>query len=435
MAISRQSSKIFLIFLVTILFSAQKSAVHSVVPVTVHLRSRNPANNSRTDGFNLTGTVQQNDTQLACRSYNSSTCPVDLTLCSCDFSHLSDKALAIDARSIVIGEKSGNIICAETCPLGTLRSLPSRSNLTSVRLVSVWLDSEENPFPVGDFLANVKAILTTLELVKIYIPSITRQTFAGFAALERLQLHDNRLSTIADAFVALDEGLKFPARKAWTPKLRTVDISYNKVPLIDWSIFQPLNRSIKEIFLIDDQIQIIFLSPEHRPFVLHNVETVQLCGSKLFSLDNRFLRSIASSRGRPYLNLDRNIFCVTNNQCRCSELTNLWVWLKKRPLGHTHPSTAQNNVDSGDVVTCGNFTSGTVEDVNLTTRWEDIQRGRRYRGSYVTALATCNRRTVRTPAKFLACFVERATTAVRRDAPEIVDVKQLNLTGNVSLAP
>ncbi|XP_055330723.1 uncharacterized protein LOC129583054 [Paramacrobiotus metropolitanus] len=246
-----------------------------------------------------------------CMNYVLSGCSAKWKYCGCDTPAFNLSNIAPNASSFEFGDWNAWIdFCTPSCLLDTFTPLPHRPNLTSVELTNIWAAPDDRPFPVAGFLVNLQSTLTDLLLSHIYLPTITRETFAGFLTLRGLQLLGNRMSAIdANAFTALGE-----RPGSALPQLSTLNINANNITTLDWSAFKPLMSSVKRIVLINNNIQRIFLS---RFYVLHGVESVDLADNhNLTSVDNRFLRSFSSKTDRPHLNLEETALCSSAMQCQ-----------------------------------------------------------------------------------------------------------------------
>ncbi|XP_055330766.1 uncharacterized protein LOC129583084 [Paramacrobiotus metropolitanus] len=144
----------------------------------------------------------------------------------------------------------------------------------------------------------------------MHLPTITKDTFQEFVALRQLVLLYSHVSTIdVNAFAALGDrpGSALPA-------LNILSIGHNNITTLDWSVFAPLMSSVKEIYLVNDNIQRIIVS---RFYEVHGVETVDLTwNNNLTDIDDRFLHSISPASGRPRLGLSETPLCSDATHCR-----------------------------------------------------------------------------------------------------------------------
>ncbi|XP_055356261.1 uncharacterized protein LOC129601467 [Paramacrobiotus metropolitanus] len=245
-----------------------------------------------------------------CEHYVFSGCNSQWQYCGCDVPAVNLSAIPLNATVIELGDRhSWTGLCTPSCLLDTFAPLPHRHNVTKVRLYNIWAAPNDRPFPVARFLLNVRSTLKFLTLSRIFLPRITRGTFAGMTALRGLALAANRMSAIdADAFSVVDG-------RSDLPQLIRLSITYNNITMLDWNVFKPLTRSVETIDLTNNNIQRIFLSGF---FVSHIVEVVDLTNNpNLTSIDDSFLRSIhrASRWPRPYLGLRETPLCSSVAQC------------------------------------------------------------------------------------------------------------------------
>ncbi|XP_055331554.1 uncharacterized protein LOC129583677 [Paramacrobiotus metropolitanus] len=275
-----------------------------------------------------------------CVSYALPACNTAWPQCSCTSRAYNVSLISRSIDLLNIGKVFSSSryspyqLCAPSCLHTAFVPLPRLPNLRSISLANIWVAPDDRAFPVDSFLRNVQPVLTVLKLEFIYLPSITRTTFAGFMALGRLELSHNRMSAIAvDAFTQLT-----PARAA--PTLATIWITENVMPRLDWSVWEPLARSLQAIFLDQNGIEQVYFDHD---FVLPKVEVVSLAANQLTRIDARLLASVSSADARPFLEIEYNPLCVRDAHCDCPSLRPLWKWLKKQPRRYVTP---------GHVVTC-----------------------------------------------------------------------------------
>ncbi|XP_055349966.1 uncharacterized protein LOC129596656 [Paramacrobiotus metropolitanus] len=288
----------------------------------------------------------------ACSSYVLPACSADsaLTSCSCaTASSYNVSQIADNITDLSIGDMADKKQCDRSCLLSTFLPLPSRPRLHTVRLFSIWVAPDDQPFPVNRFLSNVKGRLTMLDLYDIYLPVLTRDTLAGFERLQILNLQRNRMANIAvDAFGALNP---LPGRM---PQLSRVWIAENSISHVDWSIWKPVAVSLTHISLENDGIREIFFS---RYFALSRLETLYLDDNQLTSISDDLLASISAPDGRPYLRLGYNPLCLHDGECDCASMSSVWAWYQQ-PTRLAYPEPGMNYLYVlPDALTCGNYTT------------------------------------------------------------------------------
>ncbi|XP_055356336.1 uncharacterized protein LOC129601522 [Paramacrobiotus metropolitanus] len=332
-------------------------------------------------------------------------CSPQWTQCGCSKRAFNVSNITRNLSFLRLGEIDLVGQCGPSCLLSNFVPLPYRPSLTYVELVNFWVAPDNRPFPVGAFLDNMKRTLRGLMLGEVYLPVVTRETFAGFSMLTRLILKRNRLSTItSDAFASL---AAWPGQ-AVTSRFNSIRIEANLFKRFDWSVFIPVAPSLTEVSLRMNNIKEVYLS---QFFTMPTVEWIELSGNQLTRIDDRFLASVSSRESRPYLKLDFNRFCVHDAECGCSALANVWNFFKKPPRRYT---TDSRQSSWSDRLTCGNYTIRTKypEFVSryLPSVWTgrggwDYKQGRTYSADNVVLLARARRQKTVTDTNGMASSV------------------------------
>ncbi|XP_055330740.1 uncharacterized protein LOC129583067 isoform X1 [Paramacrobiotus metropolitanus] len=171
-----------------------------------------------------------------CKPYVLSGCSAQWKYCGCDVPAFNLSAIAPNADTIEIGEWNFWVdFCTPSCLLDTFTPLPHRPNVTTVRLHNIWAAPDNRPFPVAGYLVNLQPTLKVLLLLRLYLPTITRDTFAGFVALQKLTVSGCYVSAIeTNAFTALNNG---PGSAL--PQLKTLNFI---ITILPFSIGLPLCR-------------------------------------------------------------------------------------------------------------------------------------------------------------------------------------------------
>ncbi|XP_055330716.1 uncharacterized protein LOC129583048 [Paramacrobiotus metropolitanus] len=246
-----------------------------------------------------------------CKPLVLSGCSDKWEYCGCEAPALNVSAIPQNAVSIDLGALDFSVdFCTPSCLLDTFTPLPHRPNVSRVQLTNIWAAPDNRPFPVAAYLDNLKATLKELELYRMYLPTITQDTFAGFVGLRELVLLFSHVSTIdINAFTALGDR----PRSAF-PQLNFLSIGHNNFTTLDWSVFEPLMGSVKSIYLVNDNIQRIVVSHFYE---VHGLETVDFTyNTNLTDMDDRFLRSVSPVSGRPRLGLSVTPLCSDATYCR-----------------------------------------------------------------------------------------------------------------------
>ncbi|XP_055350777.1 uncharacterized protein LOC129597318 [Paramacrobiotus metropolitanus] len=268
--------------------------------------------------------------------------------CGCSKRAFNVSTIWTDLTALRLGEMDLGGHCGASCLLSDFVPIPFRPRLTNVELFNIWVAPDDGPFPVGQFLVNIKGILRGLRLVDIHLPTVTRATFEGFAHLDKLELQRNRMSLITlDAF----ESLTLGKEGAVTPTLSQFHSEGNSLAKFDWSVFKPVATSLTEVFLRINEITDIYVSEY---FTMPAVEWVDLSGNNLTRIDDILLASVSTAEVRPFLRLGVNRFCASDVECGCSALDNLWSFFQKAPRNKLCWSCAYFH--ASDWLTCGNYT-------------------------------------------------------------------------------
>ncbi|XP_055340933.1 uncharacterized protein LOC129590004 [Paramacrobiotus metropolitanus] len=327
--------------------------------------------------------------QPVCRTFVMPACDPRWLYCACGKPVFNVSDIPIDKSFLYLGEQTSDsgwgfaAQCDSNCLLPEFDSLPPHLNLSDIRLSNIWVAPNDAPFPVGRFLINVKRTVQKLHLVEIYLPTLTRDTFAGFTVLQTLQLERNRMTAIAldalEAFVP-PPGNTLPSQLEW------ILINGNSLQHFDWSVFMPLADTIKHIALETNDIHQVYPS---RLFVMRRVESVSLAGNNLTVVDSRFLDSLVQAGWRSGLNLGYNPLCTTDVLCRCPSLFSLWDWLTNARARITQVEPGVKvNWRFTDGLTCGNYTDILQGDVfHRFSVSEKGGLGKAYKGVEVEALA------------------------------------------------
>ncbi|XP_055330718.1 uncharacterized protein LOC129583049 [Paramacrobiotus metropolitanus] len=277
-----------------------------------------------------------------CFNYVLPSCSPQWTQCACNKPVFNVSDIGEDWDYVRIGADDAEGRCGPSCLLNTSISLPRRPNVVAVWLIDIWVAPDDGPFPVGRFLRNVQPTVRWLRLVQIHLPTLSRVTFAGFAALEKLQLIRNRMSAIAlDAFASLSA----------TPTLNQFWSEGNPSSKFDLAVLKPVAASLRDITLRMNDIEEIYFSEY---FPMPAVEWVDLAGNSLTRINDTLLASVSNAQLRPYLRLGFNRFCVNSAECRCSSLDNLWSFFLKAPRNKLLPRFFYQH--PSDELTCGNYT-------------------------------------------------------------------------------
>ncbi|XP_055330812.1 uncharacterized protein LOC129583123 [Paramacrobiotus metropolitanus] len=324
-----------------------------------------------------------------CNNLVFGTCSTKWDYCSCNQPAVNFTVVPSDVTHLHFGDfyidrTVRPIKCAPSCVRETF-ALPYYQNLTALELHDFWIP-HDRPFPVGRFLSNFKPTLKQLTLHTVHLPAITKETFAGFFALDYLRLTNNRILTITvDAFTSLRapsriSGILNPSR------LNTIKFEGNEFTTLDWTIFEPLAGSLKSISLTRNNIHRIYFS---HFFTMPAVEHVYLWGNHLTGIDNQLLYSLALQDLRPFLDIQWNPLCPADILCRCPSMDNLWEWYLKIPRYYTalRPGLADCR-DSTDYFTCGNYSSGVPQpDVSGLVNTMAPMTGKTYEGCGVPGFA------------------------------------------------
>ncbi|XP_055330795.1 uncharacterized protein LOC129583106 [Paramacrobiotus metropolitanus] len=241
-----------------------------------------------------------------CHSYVLPACNDEWERCGCDKREYNVSAISRAVQFVKIG--GWDRVCGGSCMLSSYLPLPHLPNLTSIWIFDVWVAPDDQPFPLGRFLVNVRRSVTEMRLAGIHLPTLTRDTFAGFAALTVLELLADRVSAISlDAFVPLMtlQGQASPS------KLTRVTIAGGNFTKFDWSVFAPVGETLKTASLTRSGIEEIYLSQFS---AMSAVETVSLAGNRLTRIDDSLLSSVSTPWVRPYLDLQS----IVGQRCRLS---------------------------------------------------------------------------------------------------------------------
>ncbi|XP_055349871.1 uncharacterized protein LOC129596569 [Paramacrobiotus metropolitanus] len=326
--------------------------------------------------------------QRPCETFVLSACDPRWLYCTCGKPVYNVSAIPVDQVHLYLGTQTtvARVYdqCYSSCLLPAFDPLPPLPNTTLIRLSNIWVAPNDLPFPVGRFLVNVKKTVKKLWLMEIYLPSLTRDTFTGFSALESLILERNRLSAIA--LDALEAFVPPPGRGAPPSRLEAFSLTDNYLEQLDWSMMQPLADTIKHVSVMMCGVRQLHLS---RFFSMRRIESVNLAGNNLTSVDSRFLDSLTQSHGRPGLSLHCNPLCTSDVRCRCAPLSNLWSWFTNASTRVTEIEPGiMINWQVGDGVTCGQYTD--THGGSLYNRFrieKDDESGRTYTGRDVQILA------------------------------------------------
>ncbi|XP_055330696.1 uncharacterized protein LOC129583031 [Paramacrobiotus metropolitanus] len=246
-----------------------------------------------------------------CEPHVLSGCSAKWKYCGCDLPALNFSTTLPVTDTINIGSWNGSDqSCTPSCLLDTFTPLPPGPKVSRVQLTNIWAAPDNRPFPVAEYLANLQTTLSNLELFKMYLPTITRDSFAGFVALWRLVILHSHVSAIdINAFATVGD-----RPGSALPQLWSLTISHNNIATLDWSVFAPLMSSVKFIELENDNIQRIVRS---RSYVVHSLESVRIVGNpNLTSIDDRFLRSVSSASRPPVLDLTDSPICSDSARCQ-----------------------------------------------------------------------------------------------------------------------
>ncbi|XP_055351776.1 uncharacterized protein LOC129598056 [Paramacrobiotus metropolitanus] len=188
--------------------------------------------------------------------------------------------------------------------------------------------------------------------------------------------------------IALDslEAFVPPPGTAAPSRLEEFFLTDNNLEQFDWSVMMPLADTIKHVSVMMCGVRQIQLS---RFFSMRRIESVNLAGNNLTTVDSRFLDSLTQSHGRPGLSLQYNPVCTSDIRCRCASLLNLWNWLinASTPVTEFEPGV-MIHWQIMDGVTCGNYTD--AHGGSLYNRFQvgkDDGSGRTYTGREIQLLA------------------------------------------------
>ncbi|XP_055345032.1 uncharacterized protein LOC129592904 [Paramacrobiotus metropolitanus] len=337
-----------------VVFAWLITTVVLILPLSADLPLR--SFDSRIVGYGFAGLFQDPHRVPDCPTYVLPACDPQWLYCACGKPVYNVSAIPVDKSFLILGYRTTtyNWIrfsdkCYSSCLLPGFDPLPPRPNITEIRLSNIWVAPDDLPFPIGRFLVNVKKTVQQLRLREIYLPLITRDTFAGFSVLKSLTLERNRLSAIAldamEAFVPTPGNIL-------TSSVEEIGIGDNTLPHFDWSVFIPLADTIKRVSLMTSDVQQVYLS---RLFTMRRIEFVDLGGNNLTTVDNRFLDCLTQSGWRPGLNLQYNPLCTSDIWCLCPSMFHLWDWLTKTPRITEAEPGVMVNWRNQDGVTCGNF--------------------------------------------------------------------------------
>ncbi|XP_055335046.1 uncharacterized protein LOC129586072 isoform X2 [Paramacrobiotus metropolitanus] len=116
-------------------------------------------------------------------------------------------------------------------------ALPYRANLFDVQLQG-FQSGDDNPIPVGRFLANNKLVIYRLHIKFSRIGRVDRNFLAGFHALRWLHLDDNDIVDVSvDAFASVTP-------VGGRPVLDDIRLDRNALQRLDWAAFYPLRKSL-----------------------------------------------------------------------------------------------------------------------------------------------------------------------------------------------
>ncbi|XP_055349594.1 uncharacterized protein LOC129596365 [Paramacrobiotus metropolitanus] len=209
---------------------------------------------------------------------------------------------------------------------------PLPSNLTRLMRLDLHSFAGANGarLPVEKFLANVKGTLWELRIQYCRIVSLGADFLRGFKKLEILYLVQNDISVIeATAF-----------ETGFTPLIGWIHLTGNQIAHLDWTVFAPVAKSLKNLYL-DDQfgdisgrmfahnvsvgMQTVTLSQR---FTFSHLKFLDLSRNALNFLSRDILDTLNTGYYAQFL-FDDNAFCPIDptHSCSCCEARTFVQWM------------------------------------------------------------------------------------------------------------
>ncbi|XP_055330596.1 uncharacterized protein LOC129582979 [Paramacrobiotus metropolitanus] len=185
--------------------------------------------------------------------------------------------------------------------------------------------------PYEEFLRNIRHQIKALQIFNSQIGYLDKEFFRGFQLLSHLMLYFNDIRTIHPNAFQLLTYPHVPVLNAGViPSLEFVELQYNAIQEIDWSVFQPVAQTIVKIYLQDQNPPLKSLKRSGSHFSLF-LQTLDMKGNSIQTVPKDILSTISSSeRPSPWTSAEYNFeghnLCPSKSDCSCCELEEFMEW-------------------------------------------------------------------------------------------------------------